>query len=105
VRDEQGIRGLGRKLDVSLPGLYWLNYLGQPYLRLIGEDRLLSAPAFTTRKVGNGVLIALDESPLNWQSPIYKEREAAMIAHIGRDYFFLKDEPGRRLLAPHFQAE
>jgi hypothetical protein len=104
INDAEGLRAVGVKLDVSLPGLYWLNYFGRPYIKFIGEDRLLSAPTFAARKVGNGVLLALDDSPLNWQSAAYREREAATITHIGRQYFFLKDEPGRRLIAPDFRA-
>jgi hypothetical protein len=104
VYEAGGARAVGVRLEEALPGLYWLNYFGGPYLKLIGEDRLLSAPAFAARQVGNGVLIALDSSPLNWQSAAYREREEATINHLGRDYFFLKAEPGRQLVAPVFRA-
>lgn len=102
IDDANGLRAVGVNLSVSLPGLYWLNYFGAPYVRLIGKDRLLSSPAYDAKRVGNGVLIALDVSPLNWQSAAYKEREAATISHIGRDYFFLKSEPTRQRVAPDF---
>lgn len=103
VNDARGVWAIGVKLDVSLPGLYWLNYFGAPYVELIGEDRLLSAPAFAVHKVGAGIFMAVDESPSNWQSIAYKERESAIINHIGRDYFFLRDEPDRQLIAPDFR--
>jgi hypothetical protein len=73
-------------------------------VRLIGEERLLSSPAYEAKKVGGGVLVALDASPLNWQSDPYNEREEQVINHLGRDLFFLKGEPGRRLVAPDFRA-
>ena len=104
ISDAEGLRAVGVKLDVSLPGLYWLNYFGEPYVKLIGEDRLLSAPAYEVKRVGGGVLIALDASPLNWQLAPYKDREEEMIDHLGRGFFFSKDEPGRRLTAPDFRA-
>jgi hypothetical protein len=73
-------------------------------VRLIGEDRLLSSPAYEAKKLGGGVLVALDASPLNWQSAPYKEREEQTINHLGREFFFLKADPGRPLVAPDFRA-
>jgi hypothetical protein len=70
----------------------------------MGEDRLLSSPAYEAKKVGDGVLVALDVSPLNWQSAAYKEREEQTLNHLGREFFFLKGEPGRPLTAPDFRA-
>jgi hypothetical protein len=104
INDEQGTRAVGVKLDVSLPGLYWLNYFGRPYLDLIGEDRLLSAPALSARTLGNGVLVALDKSPVNWQTRAYREREEATIIHIGSDYFFLRDK-AYRPISPDFRCQ
>jgi hypothetical protein len=94
---------LGVRLAEGLPGLYWLNFFGKPYVRFIGEDRLLSAPAYEVKKVGNGVLIALNDSPLSWQSADYNEREINTINHIGRDLFFFKGEAERQLKAPDFR--
>jgi hypothetical protein len=105
IDDAEGLHAVGVKLDVSLPGLYWLNYFGAPYVRLIGEESLLSSPAYETKKVGAGVLIALDFSPLNWESASYQEREEQTINHLGRRFFFLKGEPSRQLIAPDFRAE
>jgi hypothetical protein len=104
INNAEGVRAVGVKLDVSLPGLYWLNYFGSSYLKLIGENRLLSSPAYAARKLSNGVLVALDTSPLNWQTPDYNVREQKTITHIGPEYFFLKGEPDRRLKAPDFRA-
>jgi hypothetical protein len=70
----------------------------------MGEDRLLSAPAHEAKKVGDRVLVTLDISPLNWQSPPYRKREEQMINYLGRRFFFLKGEPSRQLIAPDFQA-
>src|SRR5207302_286077 len=103
VHEAGRTRAVGVKLKEALPGLYWLNYFGAPYLRLIGEERLLSAPAYGAKKLGGGVLVALDISPLNWQSEAYKQSETATLSHVGRDYFFLKDEPARRLIAADFR--
>jgi hypothetical protein len=102
----KSVQSVGIFLQESLPGLYWLNYFGAPYVWLMGEDRLLSAPAYEAKKVGSGVLIALDVSPLDWQSgAAYKECEEQTLNHLGRKFFFLKGESGRCLTAPDFRVE
>lgn len=103
VNDESGLYSIGVKLDVSLPGLYWLNYFGAPYLDLIGEERLMTAPVHSARKTGSGIILSLDESPFAWKSESYQNRERIAIDHIGQKYFFHRDDPGRRLVAPLFK--
>jgi hypothetical protein len=102
IDDETGVRAIGRLLSKSLPGLYWLNYFGPLYVDLIGRERLLAAPAYEVKPLGEGVLLALDVSPDNWISPAYRQREQATIDHLGKQYFFSRDEPDRRTLAPVF---
>jgi hypothetical protein len=103
VRDD-GVRAVGVKLTKSLPGLYWLNYFGAPYVDLIGKDRLLSAPAHETKEVGTGVLLSLAESGDSWDSPAYVEREQRTIEHIGRQYFFSRKGPDEEKIAPDFSG-
>jgi hypothetical protein len=105
IDDTEGLRAVGVKLDVALPGLYWLNHFGAPYLKLIGKDRLLSAPVYQAKGAGEGVLIALDASPLSWESTAYREREQQAIGHIGPQFFFSKGDPERRTVAPDFRSE
>jgi hypothetical protein len=99
------VQAVGVRLEEALPGLYWLNYFGKTYVRLIGEERLLTSPVYQTKQVGGGVLVALDDSPLNWKSAAYKEREERTINYLGREFFFLKGEPDRQLTAPDFRGE
>jgi hypothetical protein len=104
IEDETSVQAIGRLLSKSLPGLYWLNYFGPIYVDLIGRQRLLSAPAYEVKPVGNGILLALDASPDNWQSAAYRAREQATIAHLGKQYFFSRDDPDRPTIAPNFEA-
>ena len=100
-----GVRAAGVGLSKSLPGLYWLNFFGPPYVRLTGEERLLAAPAPDVERVDNGVLIALDTDPSHWTLPAYHEKEKNTIDHIGRECFFSRDQPERETKAPDFRAE
>lgn len=102
IDDETGLRAVGVNLTESLPGLYWLNYFGKPYLDLVGEQRLLSSPAQFAQKIRSGVLLVLGESPFDWQSESYKERERAVLRHVGQDFFFSRSDPARQLVAPTF---
>ena len=47
VDDERGCWAIGANIAYAVPGLYWLNYFGEPYADLIGRKRLLTAPAAT----------------------------------------------------------
>jgi hypothetical protein len=105
ISDENGTRAVGVKLDYALPGLYWLNLFGIPYVKLLGKDILLSAPAFEVREAGKGIIIALGSDPTDWKNASYKEWEQRTIAHIGQQFFFLRNEPERRTLAPDFRTE
>ena len=103
VNDETGVYAIGADVNHEIPGLYWLNYFGGPYVELIGRERLLSAPAYEVKPVGDGVLIALDASAESWQNEAYVEREQAVIAHLGKQYFFSRHDPDRQTIAPDFR--
>jgi hypothetical protein len=105
IDDETGTRAIGPNLAEGLPGLYWLNYFGAPYVELIGRERLLTSPAYEVKAVGDGVLVALDASAEAWQSEAYRQREQATTAHLGQQYFFSRWEPDRKTVAPNFRAD
>lgn len=47
-----GYRAIGTDISAALPGLYWLNVFGAPYVDLIGRERLVTAPAHEIRDMG-----------------------------------------------------
>lgn len=104
IDDETGVRAVGRLLGKSLPGLYWLNYFGRPYVDLMGRERLLSAPAYEAKPAGDGVLVMLDASPESWQTIAYRHREQATLAHLGKQFFFSHSDPDRKTIAPDFRS-
>lgn len=94
-----GYRTLTSK-NRALPGIYWANFLGQPYCDLIGRAKLLSAPAHEVREVGSGVLVIMSEKPEDWNTPEYKAREQHFLDHVGREYFFERDNPDKPTKSP-----
>jgi hypothetical protein len=105
IDDETGVRAIGARLARGIPGLYWLNFFGAPYVELMGREKLLTAPAYEVKPVGDGVLVALAASAEAWQSADYKQRGQAVIAHLGRQFFFSRDDPDRPLVAPDYDAQ
>ena len=104
IDDDTEARAIGTKITNAIPGLYWLNYFGAPYVSLMGGDRLLSAPAYEVKPVSDGVLLALDSSADAWQSEAYKQREQAVIDPLGKQFFFSRFDPERKTVAPDFRA-
>jgi hypothetical protein len=93
---------MGGDASRHLPGLYWLNFFGKPYCDLMGRERLLSAPVAEVLEMGDGILLRLADDPRKWSSLEYKAAERRVLEHIGSQYFFLKDQPNRKTIAPDF---
>jgi len=94
-------------LDVSryLPGLYWLNVFGKPYVKLIGKDRLLKTPGAMTSSCGTHVVVQCGDDPLVWETREYKMATSRSLGHLGRQYFFDRQAPKRKTVAPPFRFE
>jgi hypothetical protein len=97
-----GLEAMGGDASRHLPGLYWLNFFGKPYCDLMGRERLLSAPVAEVLEMGDGILLRLADDPRKWSSLEYKAAERRVLEHIGSQYFFLKDQPNRKTIAPDF---
>lgn len=89
---------MGRDFGRFLPGLFTSNFFGPPYVELIGREQLLSAPA--ARAVGDGVLITIGDDPRDWDTPQQREREEAVLDHLGHEYFFSKTAMAETTKAP-----
>jgi hypothetical protein len=96
---------MGVNIYKSLPGLYWLNYFGIPYVKMIGEEKITDSISNLIEKHNGGILIYLDENPFNWNTKSYQDLEEKVIACIGKQYFFLKDDPYQLTVAPDFANE
>jgi hypothetical protein len=97
-----GLQAVGVDASKYLPGLYWLNFFGRSYCDFIGQKRLLSAPAPEVHALDAGVFLRLADDPRSWPTPAYQSAESSVLDHLGRQYFFSKQEPHRRTIAPSF---
>lgn len=100
MSDLPRIEAVGRDFGRFLPGVFWLNFLGKPYRKLIGDERLRSAPAPQAFSVDDGILISLASHPQGWSSPGYAEIEKQVRQHLGPQFFFSKSDGDRPTIAP-----
>jgi hypothetical protein len=48
-----------------LPGIYWANFFGQPYIDFFGRKKLLETPCYEVREINENLILLLTaESPL-----------------------------------------
>jgi hypothetical protein len=104
MSEQPSIRALGWDLGRFLPGVFWLNFFGQPYCRLIGEDRLRSTPTGRVVSADQGVVVGLGLEPWSWDTAEYASAEQRVRDHLGPELFFSKAEPDRPTVAPQWST-
>jgi len=77
----------------ALTSLYWWNYFGPDYLAWIGRERLLDAPAYMVKPLGDGILLLLSELPNEYARRQVRRREASVRRHLGEHLFFSSKTP------------
>lgn len=97
VSDDSGTRAVGVDVRNGLSGLYWLNGYGAPYVDLLGEQKLLTAPTATAKRVDGAVVLAIAEDGRRWNTASYRATESAVRQHLGTEFFFCKQAPERKL--------
>lgn len=97
-----GARAIGVNRCKHLPGIYWLNYFGKPYASLMNADRLSKTPAHLVKQLRDGFLIVLSATGDVWSTNEYKITEQATLTHIGKQFFFSRDDPNRIMTGPDF---
>jgi hypothetical protein len=102
IIDRGTVMAIGQDVSRYLPGLYWLTFFGQPYVDLIGRERLRICPAFACEECGNGIAIQIAESPCDWSEAAYSAAEQRAREHLGPHYFFDRARPDRPTVAPDF---
>jgi hypothetical protein len=100
IDTSRGVQAIGRDMRQSLPGVYWLNVFGRPYVDLIGERRLLDAPADMVDRRGEHVVIRAYRNAEDWAAQ-HKTRHT-LAAALGAEHFFDRDDPARQHRAPDY---
>ena len=95
-----GMWAIGRDMRTSLPGLFWLNIFGAPYVALFGESRLITVPSHQIDQRKGQVILRAYEDAQTWPSQVDVKR--SLIAAIGPDFFFDRNDPDRPHRSPDF---
>ena len=48
-----------------LPGIYWANFFGRPYIEFFGREKLLATPCYEVREINNDLILLLTGESLN----------------------------------------
>ena len=77
-----------RDYSEGLPGLFWRNFFGSPFVQMFGE-RLTSLPGSVRQDLSGGiVLVQPFELPSQASTPEATSRERELIAHLGPECFY-----------------
>jgi hypothetical protein len=89
----------GMDLRDCLPGVYWANFFGEPYINWFGRERFVSLLSYEQYELpNNGILILTSPSPIaNAETNSYK---STMRTHLGEDAFFDIRTPTRACRSP-----
>lgn len=97
-----GTYAIGRDIRQSLPGLYWLNAFGAPYVTLIGPERFRALGASANTADGGAKIVTVYGRPDQWDSRQGRYRHREVLDHLGRQYFFDRSNPQAATTAPDY---
>jgi hypothetical protein len=98
----EGMNVLGRNMRNHLPGLYWLNIFGPKYRDFIGDNKFNGLETYCTEIVGLSRVIELYDNPEDWSTKIGRDTCKNVANKIGEEYFFNKEKPNAKTIAPEF---
>ncbi|MEQ1488314.1 MAG: hypothetical protein ABL920_07450 [Methylotenera sp.] len=98
----EGMRILGRNMRNHLPGLYWLNIFGPKYRDFIGDKNFNLLETHCSELVGLSRVIELYENPEDWSIKIASDTCKSITQKIGEEYFYNKEKPNAKTIAPNF---
>ena len=78
----------GHHVLKTLPGIYWLTYLGPPAIEQLGEKALCSLPTGRLERFGQGYLLTAYDDPSLIGSEGARVIESEIIEWLGKDRFF-----------------
>jgi len=100
--------GGGRRRVLTVKGLAgltnpaWKMWFSERYIQAIGREKLLSAPARAIRDFGKIIFVNVFKNPTEWNSVDALKAVDDFKTHVGYDFFYDQEEPGKQLRMPDF---
>lgn len=94
------------QLRFGLPDVFWKTYFGPPYVEMIGEDLLMSAPAFEVSRPGQGIIAIQLTSSLDdciHQPQAVEDARNRLIDHLGNEFFNPTCDKSHPARVPNFR--
>ena len=76
--------------------IYWGNYFGKQYCDKFKEDYIANIPAYSVKKIGDGVFFTLSESIFDFNSPETKAMRRKLKKYLSARRLFIFPGRGRR---------
>lgn len=87
-----------------LPGIYWANLFGRPYIKFFGRDKLLSAPCYQVREIHRDLILLLTADSPNSDALIRNDAVVNEIkAYLNQNAFAGPNFPNEPCAVPEFQ--
>ncbi len=96
----------GGRLDVCLPGIYWVNVFGARYVDWLGENKFVKLPAHSKERLRNGAQMIIARPTLaSFDDKASIDQERQIRRDLGERIFFDKKNPNRDTIVPPFASE
>jgi hypothetical protein len=90
-------------ISERLPGIYWANFFGAPYIDFFGREKLLRTPCYDVREVGRDLILLLTaESPFGREILLDDEIANGVKDYLGNSAFAGPNFPEQGCLTPTF---
>jgi hypothetical protein len=86
-----------------LPGIYWANFFGRPYIEFFGRDKLLNTPCYEVREINDDLILLLTADSFNAPEMIESDEEVSKVkAYLNQNAFAGANFPQESCAVPLF---
>jgi hypothetical protein len=86
-----------------LPGIYWANFFGRPYIDFFGREKLLTTPCYEVREINNDLILLLTAESLNAPEMIDSDEVVNQVkSHLNQNAFAGPNFPDEPCAVPAF---
>jgi hypothetical protein len=86
-----------------LPGIYWANFFGRPYIEFFGREKLLATPCYEVREINDDLILLLTAESLNAAEMIDSDEVVNQVkAYLNQNAFAGPNFPEETCAVPKF---
>jgi hypothetical protein len=86
-----------------LPGIYWANFLGRPYIEFFGREKLLATPCYEVREINDDLILLLTAESVNASEMIESDELVNQVKeYLNQNAFAGPNFPEEKCAVPVF---